>query len=100
MRRHLRIKIPGSSMQRQGTYVFFFLVGQRYVYNSFTCISSYTYLITPATKYKTVFWYSGKISFIELQGINEHRRPVPGAPSNGTSRESKATFRDGTVWVL
>ena len=45
-----------------------------------TCISSYTHLITPATKYKNVFWYSGKIHFIEPQGINGHRRPVPGAP--------------------
>ena len=38
--------------------------------------------------------YSGKIRFIEPQGINGHRRPVPGAPSSGTSRESQAMFRD------
>ena len=65
-----------------------------------TCISSYKHLITPATKYKNVFWYSGKIGFIEPQGINGHRRHVPGAPSSGTSRESQAMFRDGTVCVL
>ena len=29
-----------------------------------------------------------------------HRRPVPGAPSSGTPRESQAKFRDGTVWGL
>ena len=57
------------------------------------CISSYTLLITPATKYKNDFWYSGKIRFIELEGIN-------GAPSSGISRESQALFRDGTVWVV
>ena len=33
----------------------------------------------PATKYKNVFWYSEKIRFIEPQGINGHRRPVPDA---------------------
>ena len=54
----------------------------------------------PATKYKNVFWYSGKIRFIEPQGINGHRRAVPGAPSSGTYRESQVMFRDGTVWVL
>ena len=27
--------------------------------------------------------YSGKIRFIELQGVNGHRRPLPGAPSSG-----------------
>ena len=79
VRRHLRIKLPGSSMRRQGTFVFF-LVVQWYAYSSFwkitTCISSYTHLITPATKYKNVFWYSGKIRFIEPQGINGHRRAV------------------------
>ena len=54
-----------------------------------TCISSYTHLITPATKYKNVFWYSGKIRFIEPQGINWHRRAgcpqqryIPGEPGN------------------
>ena len=53
-----------------------------------TCISSYTHLIyTPAAKYKNVFWYSGKIRFIEPQETNGHKRPVPGAPSSGTSRE-------------
>ena len=44
--------------------------------------------------------YSEKIRFIEPQGINGHRRPMPGAPSSGTSRENQAMFRDGTVWVL
>ena len=62
-----------------------FLVVQWYAYSSFwkimTCISSYTHLITPATKYKNVFRYSGKIRLIEPQGINGHRRPVPGAPA-------------------
>ena len=61
-----------------------------------TCISSYTHLITPATKYKNVFWYSGKIRFIEPQGING----MPDAPSSDTSRESQAMFREGTVRVL
>ena len=36
-----------------------------------TCISSYTHLITPATKYKNVFWYSGKIRFIEKPGEHD-----------------------------
>ena len=44
--------------------------------NNVLHISSYTHLITPATKYNNVFWYSGKIRFIEPQGINGHRRPV------------------------
>ena len=44
--------------------------------------------------------YSGKIRFIEPQGVNGHRGPVPGAPSSGTPRESQAKFRDGAVWVL
>ena len=44
--------------------------------------------------------YSGKIRFIEPQGVNGHRLPVPGAPSSGTPRESQAEFRDGTVWGL
>ena len=30
--------------------------------------------------------------------INGVRRPVPGAPSSGTPRESQAKFRDGAVW--
>ena len=34
--------------------------------------------------------YSGKIRFIEPQGVNGHRRPVPGAPSSGTPWESQA----------
>ena len=38
--------------------------------------------------------YSGEIRFIEPQGLNWHRRPP------GTPRESKAKFRDVTVWVL
>ena len=44
--------------------------------------------------------YSGKIRFIDLQGVNGHRRPVPGVPSSGTTRESQAKFRDGTLWGL
>ena len=35
--------------------------------------------------------YSGKIRFIEPQGINWHWRPVPGATSSGTPR--------GVLWV-
>ena len=42
----------------------------------------------------------GKNSFIEPQGVNWHRRPVPGAPSNGKPRDSESKFRDGTVWEL
>ena len=98
MWRHLHIKLPGSSLRRQGT-CFFFLVLQWYAYSSFwkimTCISSYTHLIMPAAKYKNVYWYSGKIRFMEPKGINGHRRPVPGAPSSGTSRESLAVFGMG-----
>ena len=37
--------------------------------------------------------YQGKICFIEPQEETGHRRPVPGAPSSGTSRESQANFR-------
>ena len=44
--------------------------------------------------------YPGKIRFIEPQGENGHRKPVPDAPSSGTYRESQANFRDGTVWGL
>ena len=55
MRRHLRIKLPGSSMRRQGTYVFFSWSSNGTHIAPFekimTCISSYTHLITPATKY-------------------------------------------------
>ena len=39
-------------------------------------------------------------TFIETQGVIGHRRPVSGAPSSGTPRESQAKFRHGTVWVL
>ena len=44
--------------------------------------------------------YSGDIHFIESQGVNGHSRPVPGAPSSGTTRESQAKFRDGTMWAF
>ena len=60
-----------------------------------TCISSYTHLIMLAAKYKNVYWYSGKICFMEPQGIDGHRRPVLGDPSSGTSRESQAVFGTG-----
>ena len=40
----------------------------------------------------------GEIRFIETQGVNRHRRPVPGAPSSGTPRESQAKFWGGSVW--
>ena len=42
--------------------------------------------------------YSGKTRFIEPQGVTGHRRPVPGAPSSNTPRESQAKFKAGTVW--
>ena len=42
----------------------------------------------------------GKIRFIESQGVNGHRSPVPCAPSWGMSRQSQAKFRDGIVWGL
>ena len=42
----------------------------------------------------------GKIRFIEPQGVNGHKGPVPGASSGGTPRESQAQFRGGTVWGL
>ena len=57
-----------------------------------TCISSYTHLITPATKYKNDFWYSGKIRFIEPQGINgtcagcPQQRYIPGEAGNAQGR--------------
>ena len=38
----------------------------------------------PATKYKNVFWYSGKIRFIEPQGINGH---IPGERGNVQGRD-------------
>ena len=38
--------------------------------------------------------YLGEICFVEPHGINGHRRPVPGAPSSGTVRESRAKFRN------
>ena len=44
--------------------------------------------------------YLYKIRFIELQGVNGHRRHVPGAPSSGTTRESHAKFSEGTLWGL
>ena len=44
--------------------------------------------------------YPGKISFIEPQCVNGHKRPMPGAPRSGTPRERQAKFRDGTVWGL
>ena len=44
--------------------------------------------------------FSGKIRFIEPQGVNGHRRPVPSAPSNCTPRESQTNFRGRTVWGL
>ena len=42
----------------------------------------------------------GDIRFIETQRVNGHRRPVPGAASSGTPRESRTNFRDGTVREL
>ena len=42
----------------------------------------------------------GKICYIVSQQVSGHRRPVQGAPSSSTSRESQAKFRDGTMWVL
>ena len=44
--------------------------------------------------------YSGKVRFIEPQGVNGHRIPVPDAPSSGTPRESQAKFREGMIWGL
>ena len=44
--------------------------------------------------------YTGKIRLIEPQGENGHIRHVADDPSSGTSRESQAKFRDGTVWGL
>ena len=32
----------------------------------------------------------GKFVLIEPQGVNGHRRPLPGSPSSGTPRESQA----------
>ena len=42
----------------------------------------------------------GEIRFIETQWVNGHRRPVSGAASRGTPRESQTNFRYGTVWGL
>ena len=39
--------------------------------------------------------YLRKICFIEPQGVNGHRRHVPGAPISSTPREGQAKFRDG-----
>ena len=52
-------------------------------------------LLPPLSPRGSVF---GVIRLIEPQGIYGCRRLVPGAPSSGTSRESQAKFRDGTVW--
>ena len=42
----------------------------------------------------------GKIYFIEPQGLNGHKRPVPGVYSSGTQWESQANLGGGTVWGL
>ena len=42
----------------------------------------------------------GKIRFIEPQGVNGHRRPVPGAPSSGTPRESLAKQGRDSVGIV
>ena len=42
----------------------------------------------------------GKNSFYRAPGVNRHRRPVPGAHSSGSPRESQAKFRGGAVWGL
>ena len=42
----------------------------------------------------------GKTCFIEPQGLNGHKRPVPGVSSSGTQRESQANLGGGTVWGL
>ena len=52
-------------------------------------------IVAPFAPRGSVF---GEIRFIEPQRVNGHRRPVPGAPSSGTPRESQAKFRDGSVW--
>ena len=40
----------------------------------------------------------GAIRFIAPQGVNGHRRPVPGAHSSGMPRESQAKIRERAVW--
>ena len=52
-------------------------------------------IVAPLPHLGSVF---GVIRFIELQGVNGDKRPVSGAPSSGTPRESQTKFRDGTVW--
>ena len=42
----------------------------------------------------------GENSFYRAPGNKWLRRPVPGAPSSCTLRESQAKFRDGTVCGL
>ena len=54
-------------------------------------------IVAPFAPRGSVF---GKICFIEPQGLNGHKRPVPDVPSSGTQRESQAKFRGGTVWGL
>ena len=44
--------------------------------------------------------YSGKVRFVEPQGVNGHRIPVLGGPSSAKPRESQAKFRDRTMWGL
>ena len=39
----------------------------------------------------------GENSFYRAPGNKWHRRPVPGAPSSGTPRESQSKFREGIV---
>ena len=60
-----------------------------------TCISSYTHLITPATKYKNVFWYSGKIRFIRQcsgTGPCGYCRRVPWVPGPRGQYSGKIRF--------
>ena len=39
-------------------------------------------------------------SYNQAQDVDEHKRPMPGAPSNGIPRESHANFRNETRRVL
>ena len=43
--------------------------------------------------YTTWGQYSGKIRFIEYQGVNGHRRPVTRTPSSGMPRERERSCR-------
>ena len=95
MRRHLRIKLPGSSMRRQGTYVFF-LVIQWYSYSSFWKIMTYLATHTLLRPLLSIKIFSG------IRGKFVWRVP-PAAVHPGRARQCSGTGPCGycrrVLWV-